>query len=157
MKPVRAYASLYKVRNKVNLLLFICLLAQIFFLLTGSQRIPLPSKFAEIVVNSFLPNDILIKLERPEVIGFSVLECGKAEIWAKGSNILEIEDLSISLNPSGAMNKALFLINKIKFSSANFLKEEKVGPVIEIKQFSLKNRSQEIFFGVRYSHLFILN
>ena len=143
MKPVRAYASLYKVRNKVNLLLFICLLAQIFFLLTGSQRIPFPSKFAEIVVNSFLPNDILVKLERPEIIGFSVLECGKAEIWAKGSNILEIKDLSISLNPSGAMNKALFLINKIKFSSANFLKEEKVGPVIEIKQFSLKNRSQE--------------
>ena len=143
MKPVRAYASLYKVRNKVNLLLFICLLAQIFFLLTGSQRIPLPSKFAEIVVNSLLPNDILIKLERPEIIGFSVLECGKAEIWAKGSNILEIKDLSISLNPSGAMNKALFLINKIEFSSANFLKEEKMGPEIEIKQFSLKNRSQE--------------
>ena len=143
MKPVRAYASLYKVRNKVNLLLFICLLAQIFFLLTGSQRIPFPSKFAEIVVNSFLPNDILVKLERPEIIGFSVLEFGKAEIWAKGSNILEIKDLSISLNPSGAINKALFLINKIKFSSAVFLKEEKVGPVIEIKQFSLKNRSQE--------------
>ena len=95
MKPVRAYASLYKVRNKVNLLLFICLLAQIFFLLTGSQRIPLPSKFTEIVVNYFLPNDILIKLERPEIIGFSVLECGKAEIWAKGSNILEIKDTNI--------------------------------------------------------------
>ena len=75
MKPVRAYASLYRVRNKVNLLLFICLLAQIFFLLTGSQRIPLPSRFVEVLVNSFLPNDILVKLERPEILGFSELEC----------------------------------------------------------------------------------
>jgi len=143
MKPVRAYASLYRVRNKVNLLLFICLLAQIFFLLTGSQRIPLPSRFVEVLVNSFLPNDIFVKLERPEILGFSELECGKAEIWAKSSNLLEIKDLSISLNPSGAINRALFSINKIKFSSANFLNEDKAGPVIEIKEFSLKNRSLE--------------
>lgn len=149
MKPLRAYDSLRKAGNKVKLLLFLCLLAQVFFLLIGSQRISLPSRIVEIVVNSFLPEDLLIKLQKPEIIGFSQLELGKAELWSHDSNLLEISGLSISLNASRSWNNPLLAFEKINFSQAHLLRQKNRHQGIEIKQFSLIKRSPEDTFFVK--------
>ena len=137
MKPFSAYASLRKVGNKAGLLLFLILLAQVFFLLIGSQRISLPSRFVEIVVNSFLPDDLIIKLEKTEILGFSELELHEVEIWSGGLNLLEIQGLSMSLNPSEAWNHSFLVPNKVKFDGAHVLKKDKDGQGIKIKEFSL--------------------
>jgi len=143
MKPFSAYASLRKVGNKAGLLLFLILLAQVFFLLIGSQRISLPSRFVEIVVNSFLPDDLIIKLEKTEILGFSELELHEVEIWSGGLNLLEIQGLSMSLNPSEAWNHSFLVPNKVKFDGAHVLKKDKDGQGIKIKEFSLNKRTGE--------------
>ena len=135
--------SLRKVGNKASLLLFLILLAQVFFLLIGSQSISLPSRFVEIIVNSFLPDELVIKLEKTEIRGFSELKLGKAAIWTRDSNLLEIQGLSISLNASEAWNHSFLLLNKIKFEDAQLLKKDKDGQGFKINNFSLTNRTSE--------------
>jgi hypothetical protein len=111
--------------------------------LIGSQRISLPSRFVEIIVNSFLPDELLIKLEKTEIRGFTELKLGKAEIWTRGSNLLEIQGLSISLIPSEPWNRSFLLLERINFEDAHLLKKDKDGQGFKIKKFSLTRRTSE--------------
>ena len=110
-------------KSKFVMLLVLLLLTQIFFINLQSVNIPLPSRFSEIVINSFLPQGITVKIKKPTVKGFKKISVEECSLKSKDLEIARINELTFVLSPTSNFEKSVTSINEIHFKKAVFLND----------------------------------
>lgn len=124
-------------KNKFGLLLFLFLLSQIFFISLQTLLIPLPTRFSEILVNSYLPEGLSVKITNPRVKGLSLLEFNEVSLHYKNKNLAKFQNLSIGLLASPNSKNNFPFIESVKCQEINFLEQENEKPLVKLSQTSL--------------------
>src|SRR6056300_1180827 len=139
MKPVSTYLSLYPSRNKVRLFLFMCLLAQVFYISLGTLKFSLPSRISEISINSFLPENFEVSIGQPYIRGISRIGCKSLVVRSNEMVVLEFNDLSLPIKPAWPLDNYLSFFSGLNFSKVKVLPDKTEVGNFEILDFSLKN------------------
>lgn len=139
MKPVSTYLSLYPSRNKVRLFLFMCLLAQVFYISLGTLKFSLPSRISEISINSFLPENFEVSIGQPYIRGISRIGCKTLVVRSNEMVVLEFNDLSLPIKPTWPLDNYLSFFSGLNFSKVKVLPDKTEVGNFEILDFSLKN------------------
>ena len=124
-------------KNKFGLVLFLLLLSQIFFIALQNLLIHLSTRFSEILVNSYLPEGLNVKITNPRIKGLSLLEFNEVSLYYKNKNLTKIKNLSIGLLASSSSKNNLPFIESVKCQEINFLEQENEKPLIQLSQTSL--------------------
>ena len=149
MKPDQAYQSLAKAKSKIGLILFLCLLAQIFYYSLSTFRVALPSRIVEAVIDSFLPEELAVRVSSPRIIGLRKVEFGSFNLWFQQTNLLKLNDLSISLNPFFEPQFLPSIIEGIALSGGHILPSANQRNDLEFSQLLIEQKPKKNLFFVR--------
>ena len=138
MKPGRTYLSLTRASNSSRLLLSILLLAQVFYLSVSTIKIPLPSKLLEATAQYLLPNELEMIISRASLVGFSNVEFENLVLKHSDKILLEMEGISLDLQPHWPSGHPLELIEMGKFSKARIFPVKEVSENILISNLTLR-------------------
>ena len=148
MKPEQAYQSLAKAKSKIGLILFLCLLAQIFYYSLSTFRIALPSRMVEAVIDSFLPEELAVKVSSPRIIGLRKVEFGSFNLWFQQTNLIQLNDLSISLNPFFETQFIPSIIEGVALSGGHILPSANKRNDLEFSEFLIEQNPKKNLFSV---------
>ena len=149
MKPDKAYQSLAKAKSKIGLILFLCLLAQIFYYSLSTFRISLPNRIVEAIIDSFLPEELAVKVNSPRIIGLRKVEFGSFNLWFQQTNLLQLNDLSISLNPFFETEFLPSIIEGVALSSGHILPSANRRNDLEFSELLIEQKPKKNLFFVR--------
>ena len=146
MKPNQAYQSLAKAKNKIGLILFLCLLAQIFYYSLSTFKIALPSRIVEAAIDAFLPQEFAVKVSSPRITGLSKIQFGSFNLWFQQTNLIQINDLSVSLNPFFETQSPISIIDSIALSDGHILPSVKKSNDLEFSELLIEQNPKKIHF-----------
>jgi len=149
MKPNQAYQSLAKAKNKIGLILFLCLLVQIFYYSLSTFRVALPSRIVEAAIDAFLPQELAVKVSSPRIIGLSKIEFGSFNLWFQQTNLIQINDLSVSLNPFFETQSPISIIDSIALSDGHILPSVKKSNDLEFSELLIEQNPKKNTFLVK--------
>ena len=138
MKPVRTYLSLTRAKSSSRLFLFIILLAQVFYLSVGSIKIPLPSKLLETTIQSLLPSELDVIINRASLVGFLNIELEKFVLKHQDKIVLEMDGVSLELQPQWPTDHPFELIDMGKVSNVMIFPVKEGSENFQISNLSLR-------------------
>ena len=139
MKPTKTYFSKTNKKSSVSLILFLIFLTQFFYFSIDTIRIRFPNRFIEVPINAILPDEFRVKIDQPSITGLKNIRLGNIQGLFNGEKFFDIQDLSISLNPSLFLSESISIINSLDCSRMDILPENNQSNHFKLQDFSFKN------------------
>ena len=100
----------------------------------------------EAVIDSFLPEELAVKVSSPRIIGLRKVEFGSFNLWFQQTNLLKLNDLSISLNPFFETQFLPLLLRVLHYLAGIFYPLQTKGMTWSSRNFSSNRSPKRIYF-----------